>query len=91
MKNAYLILGIRQDATRQDVIRGQLLAMKERRYPSREIAIAQKQLISPVQRLGVDFIYLNVKRDFIDMIATRIKSIEIDLDIIDPNAFDSLR
>ena len=91
MKNAYSILGIQQDATKQEIIRGQVLAMKEKKYPPREIAIAQKQLTSPVQRLGVDFIYLNVKKDSIDMLTTRIKSVEIDLDTINPNAFDSLR
>jgi hypothetical protein len=91
MKNAYSILGIQQNATKQDVIRGQILAMKEKKYPPREIAIAQKQLTSPVQRLGVDFIYLNLKIAPIDMLATRIKSVEIDLSTIDPNAFDSLR
>jgi len=91
MKNAYSILGIGQDATKSDIIKGQVRAMKEKKYSPREIAIAQKQLASPSQRLGVDFIYPYIKNLSAKPLETKIKSISPDINDIDANIYNSLK
>jgi len=91
MKNAYSILGISKDATQADIIKGQVKAMKERKYASREITIAQKQLTSPAKRLGVDFIYPDIEDIPAMPLETKIKSINMDISKIDENLYDSLK
>jgi len=91
MKNAYSILGISQDATKSDIIKGQVQAMKEKKYSPREIAGAQKQLASPSQRLGVDFIYPYFKDMQAEPLKTKTKIISMDINDIDANIFNSLK
>ena len=91
MKNAYSILGISQDATKSEIIRGQVSAMKVKKYSSREIAIAQKQLASPVQRLGVDFVYPDIETLVVTPLESKIKSIIIDINDMDINLYNSLK
>ena len=91
MKNAYSILGISQDATKSDIVKGQVRAMKEKKYSPREIAIAQKQLASPSQRLGVDFVYPYIKDISAKPLKSKIKSISMDINDIDANIFNSLK
>ena len=90
MKNAYSILGIGQNATKSDVIKGQVQAMKEKKYSTRIITLAQKQLSSPVQRLAVDFTYPQIQNASAIPLVTKIKAISLDIDNIDQNLFDSL-
>jgi len=90
MKNAYTILGIGQNATKSDIINGQKRAMQDKKYSSREIAIAQKQLTSPTQRLGVDFIYPYIKETSAQPLESKIKCVSIDSSDLDPNFFNSL-
>lgn len=91
MKNAYSILGISQDATKSDIVKGQVKAMKEKKYLPREIAIAQKELSSPAQRLGVDFTYPHIKMTPFSLLETKIKSISLDVCDLDTESFDSLK
>ncbi|MDL2312693.1 J domain-containing protein [Bacteroidales bacterium OttesenSCG-928-B11] len=90
MENAYSILGIGQDATQSDIIKGQVNAMREKRFSPREIALAKEQLSSPIQRLAVDFTYLQLPNMQVSPLKTKIKSISIELNDIDPNLFNSL-
>ena len=92
MKNAYEILQVPQDANKIDIVKGQILAMKSGKYSSRDIAIAQKQLTTPSQRLAVDFtlpVYEKITTAAI--VNTKIKIQVIDINKISPNQFDSLK
>lgn len=92
MKNAYEILGVPQNASKVNIVKGQVLAMKSGKFPSRDIAIAQKQLSTPSQRLAVDFtfpVFDEVAKGSI--VTTKFQVVEIDLEKINPNEFDSLK
>jgi len=91
MKNAYKILGVAQNANTIDIVKGQVNAMRTGKYSSTEIAIAKKQLSTPSQRLAVDFTYPIVEKPFIQEIITAIQFVEIDINKIDLDAFNSLK
>ncbi len=92
MKNAYLILGVSQDATKVEIVKGQIEAIKARKYSARDIAIAQKQLSTPFQRLAVDFTFPVLEEiSKIQSVKTNLQIEEIDLDSINPNEFDPLK
>ncbi len=54
MKNPYIVLGVHQDATNQEIIRAQATAMRARRYPLADIAQARAILAKPATRLAAD-------------------------------------
>jgi len=91
MKNAYTILNVSQNANMAEIVKGQLEAVKAKKYTSREIAIAQKQLRTPHQRLAVDFTFPVFESTKILIVSTNIQAEKIDVKQIDPNAFDSLK
>ena len=57
MKNPYTILGIRQDATKSEIKKATLLAMKEKKYSIKEIQTAASMLSQPSKRLAADFLF----------------------------------
>lgn len=57
MNNPYLILGIDQDATKLEIKKATLLAMKERKYSIKEIQTAASMLSHPSKRLAADFLF----------------------------------
>jgi len=91
MKNAYKILGVAQDASSVDIVKGQIKAMKEGKYSSSEIALAKKQLSSPALRLAADFMYPILEKPNIPIIVSTFQPAEIDLDTINKDAFSSLK
>lgn len=91
MKNAYKILGISQNANSVEIVKGQVLAMKEGKYSPTEIANAKKQLSTPTDRLAVDFTFPVVENQDIPILTSQITSKEIDLKTIDFNVFDTLK
>ena len=91
MKNAYRILGVAQNANTIDIVKGQVNAMRIGKYTSTEIAIAKKQLSTPSQRLAVDFTFPIVEKPLIPEIITKIQHVDIDVNKIDLEAFNSLK
>lgn len=92
MKNPYQILKVGQDADKRDIMKAQMLAMKERAYSLQEIQIAVKQLLDPAKRLAADFMFpVKIKAKRPQKISTDIEIKKIDLSEIDENAFDSLK
>ncbi len=92
MSNPYKILKIAQDADKQEIMKAQMLAMKERRFSLQDIQVAVRQLLDPSKRLAADFMFpskLKAKRPQKISIDIQIK--KIDLNEIDENEFDSLK
>lgn len=92
MKNPYKILEVSQNATKKDIIRGKMQAMKKRQYSLQEIQMAEKQLLYPSKRLIADFMFpskIKAKRPKLLKLAP-IPPIT-DIDEINTNAFDSLK
>ena len=94
MKNPYLILGVKQDATKSEIMKAQMLAMKNKTYSLQEIQVATKQLLNPAKRLAADFMLSSKIK------ARRIVPIQSDLTYktfhsealsFNENAFDSLK
>ena len=44
MNNPYIILGIPQNASKVDIVKAQVKALRDKKYSAREIAAAQKEL-----------------------------------------------
>lgn len=80
MKNPYMVLGINQNATKIEIVKAQVKALRLKRFDAKEIAAAQKELHSPARRLAVDFTYPILEgMDRFAQITTSTKSKEIDL------------
>jgi len=56
MENPYQILQLQQDATKKDILKAKMLAMKEKKYSLQIITNAAKQLLTPSSRLAADFL-----------------------------------
>ncbi len=73
--NPYRILDIEKGAVKQDIIQATARALREKKYPGREIASAQKALMNPISRAAHEFLH------FID-----IKALQEQLDLSRPEA-----
>lgn len=92
MNNPYHILNISQDADKKDIMKAQMLAMKEKKYTLQEIAVAAKQLLDPAKRLAADFMFpVKIKAKRLQKIIIDIKVQDIDVNKLDENSFDSLK
>lgn len=92
MSNPYEILKVSQDADKCEIIKGQMLAMKERKHSLQEILIAVRQLLDPAKRLAADYMFpIKIKSKRIQKITVEIPVEKIDLNDIDENTFDSLK
>jgi hypothetical protein len=92
MSNPYEILKVTQDADKKEIMKAQMLAMKERRYSLQEIQIAVRQLLDPAKRLAADFMFPSkIKAKRPQKISIDIPIDKIDLNDIDENTFDSLK
>lgn len=92
MENPYVILGIPQDASKIEIVKAQVKALRSKKYTSKEIASAQKELHNPARRLAVDFTY-PVFPDLsgIQLIDTTTKVEHVDLKALDLDKYDSLK
>ena len=91
MSNPYEILKVTQDADKKEIMKAQMLAMKERRYSLQEIQIAVRQLLDPAKRLAADFMFPSkIKAKRPQKISIDVPVDKIDLNDIDENTFDSL-
>jgi len=92
MSNPYEILKVTQDADKKEIMKAQMLAMKERRYSLQEIQIAVRQLLDPAKRLAADFMFPSkIKAKRPQKISIDVPVDKIDLNDIDENIFDSLK
>lgn len=92
MKNPYTILEVSQDANKAEIMKAQMFAMKKKEFPLQEIAVAAKQLLDPAKRLAADFMFpakIKVKR--IQSIQSTLSYKEINVNILNVNAFDSIK
>jgi len=91
MKNPYQILNINQDADKKEIMKSQMIAMKERKYSLQEIGIAVRQLLDPAKRLAADFRFpAKIKAKLPQQISIDIHFDSIDISEVDLNAFNSL-
>jgi hypothetical protein len=92
MENPYVILGIPQDASKIEIVKAQVKALRSKKYTPKEIASAQKELHNPARRLAVDFTY-PVFPDLsgIQLIDTTTKVKHVDLNALDLDKYDSLK
>jgi hypothetical protein len=91
MKNPYQILNISQDADRNEIMKAQLQAMKDKKHTLQEIAIAARQLLDPAKRLAADFMFpkkLKAKRP--QKIIIDLQPVDIKISEIDDDALNSL-
>lgn len=92
MSNPYQILNVSQDADKKEIMKAQMLAMKEKKYSLQEIATAAKQLLDPAKRLAADFMFPSkIKAKRPQKISVEVPEEKITLNDIDENAFDSLK
>jgi DnaJ-class molecular chaperone len=92
MSNPYEILKVSQDADKGEIMKAQMLAMKEKKYSLQEIAVAVRQLLDPAKRLAADYMFpTKIKSKRIQKISVEIPVDKIDLNDIDENTFDSLK
>lgn len=92
MTNPYDILNVNQDADKTEIMKAQMLAMKDKKYSLQEIQIAVRQLLDPAKRLAADFMFpTKIKAKRIQKIQVEIPVEKIDLSDIDENEFDSLK
>lgn len=90
MNNPYTVLGIGQNATKVEIVKAQVKALRLKKFDAREIAIAQKELHSPIRRLAVDFTYPILEGlDGFTPITTSTKSKDIDINNINPDKYNS--
>ena len=57
MNNPYQVLEVSQNATKKEIIKGKMIAMKKRKFSLQDIQLAEKQLLNPSKRLIADFMY----------------------------------
>jgi DnaJ-class molecular chaperone len=92
MNNPYQILQVNQDADKKEIMKAQIIAMKDRKYSLQEIQIAVRQLLDPAKRLAADFMFPSkIKAKRPQKISIDIQVEKIDLNDIEENAFDSLK
>lgn len=91
MKNPYKILNLKQDANSSEIARAMAPALRLRKYTQREITDAQTALRKPATRLAADFTFPILDRGQVKCLTSSIKSIEMNLDMLDENKYDSLK
>ena len=90
MKNPYIVLGIDQNASKVEIVKAQVKALRLRKYDAKEIAAAQKELHNPARRLAVDFTYPVLDGiDGFDPITSSTKSKDIDINKLNVDKYNS--
>ncbi|MFH1077363.1 MAG: hypothetical protein V1753_11145 [Pseudomonadota bacterium] len=60
--NPYKILDIDRNPTKHDIVIATARALREKKYTSREIALAQKELMNPISKTVNEFLcFINIK------------------------------
>jgi len=91
MKNPYVVLDVPQNASKNEIIKGKMIAMKQRIHSLQDIQLAEKQLLNPSKRLIADFMYPSkIKAKRPKLIKLNITPSNICTDDLNEDAFDSL-
>lgn len=91
MKNPYVVLDVPQNATKNEIIKGKMIAMKQRIHSLQDIQLAEKQLLNPSKRLIADFMYPSkIKARRPKLIKLNITLSNICIADLNEDAFDSL-
>jgi hypothetical protein len=53
--NPYKILNLKQNASKQEIVKAAAAALREKKFSGKKIAIAQRQLLSSESRAIIDF------------------------------------
>jgi len=91
MENPYHILNVNQNATKKDILKAQIEAMRIKKYSLQEIGLATRQLLDPAKRLAADFMLparMKAKRP--QKIMVEIQQPAFDIKDINENAFNSI-
>lgn len=92
MSNPYNILNVSQDASKGEIMKAQMQAMKEKKFKLQEIQVAVRQLLTPAKRLAADFMYPSkIRAKRIQKIPVEYPREKVNLSDFDENAFDSLK
>ena len=92
MRNPYEVLNIMQNADKKDIMRAQMVAMKEKKHSLQEIQIAVRQLLDPAKRLAADFMFpARIKAKRPQKISIEIPIAQVNINDIDENSFNSLK
>ena len=57
MMNPYKVLNVDCRAAKREIIQAAALALRERKFPGRDVALAQKQLLNPISTATHEFLY----------------------------------
>ena len=92
MNNPYEVLQVSQNATKKEIIKGRMIAMKKRKFLLQDIQMAQKQLLNPSKRLIADFMYPSrIKAKRPKAININITPKDINIEDIPVDVFDSIK
>ncbi len=60
--NPYKVLNVDCRASKREIIQSAALALRERKFSGRDVALAQKQLLNPISRATHEFLhFIDVK------------------------------
>jgi len=69
--NPYKILNIDDGAEKRDVVQAAALALRQRRYSAREVAMAQKELLHPVSSAAHQFLQVVELKPFMERVTLK--------------------
>lgn len=91
MVNPYKILGISQNASKAEIIKATVQAMRVKNFSLQQIHEAQHILLSPTKRLVADFLFPSkIKAKRPKIITMEFEEKKVDIDNLDKNAINSL-
>ncbi len=92
MNNPYEVLEVSQNATKKEIIKGKMLAMKKRKFSLQDIQMAEKQLLNPSKRLIADFMYPSrIKAKRPKAVKINVAPKDINIEDIPVDVFDSIK
>ena len=92
MNNPYEVLEVSQNATKKEIIKGKMLAMRNRKFSLQDIQMAEKQLLNPSKRLIADFMYPSrIKAKRPKAVKINVTPKNINIEDIPVDVFDSIK
>lgn len=92
MNNPYEVLDVSQNATKKEIIKGKMIAMRKRKFSLQDIQLAEKYLLNPSKRLIADFMFPSrIKAKRPKTIAINVTLKNINIEDIPVDVFDSIK
>ena len=66
--NPYKVLNVDCRVAKREIIQAAALALRERKFPGRDVALAQKQLLDPISRATHEFLHFIDVKPLLDKI-----------------------